>query len=296
MRKISFHDQISKNIKYSVFLVIIIFSILMILVYFISLMFIPEMSIIIMIMAFIMMILYTYSSYMYGEQIILRVTAAKPADPNRHVYLINVVEGLSIAAGIPTPKVYLIESDEMNAFATGRDPQHSSIVVTTGLLKNLKRDELEGVIGHEISHIANYDIRFATLVAVLVGMIAIVSDALLRLCWYSPKSRDKEKKIGLLIPISILLAIFAPIFVRLVQLAISRRREFLADANSAKLTRYPIGLANALEKIMKFNKGNMKISEAVSHLFFVDPNKSPLDRLYATHLDIRERIRILRSM
>jgi heat shock protein HtpX len=185
----------------------------------------------------------------------------------------------------------------MNAFATGKNPQHASIAVTTGLLENLKRDELEGVIGHEMSHIRNYDIRFATYIAVLVGLVAILSDLLMRSFWYGGRrNRDEEKGFGLLIIVGLILAIFAPIIVRLVQFAVSRRREFLADASSAELTRYPEGLASALEKIMKVNEGKMKVSEAVSHLFFVDPKRSALDSLYATHPSIKERIKILRSM
>jgi heat shock protein HtpX len=185
----------------------------------------------------------------------------------------------------------------MNAFATGKDPNHASIAVTTGLLENLKRDELEGVIGHEMSHVRNYDIRFATYIAVLVGLVAILSDLLMRSFWYGGGRRDKEEKgFGLLIIVGLILAIFAPIIVRLVQFAVSRRREFLADASSAELTRYPEGLASALEKIMKVNEGKMKVSEAVSHLFFVDPKRSALDSLYATHPPIKERIKILRSM
>ncbi|MBU5687932.1 MAG: M48 family metalloprotease, partial [Candidatus Aenigmarchaeota archaeon] len=156
----------------------------------------------------------------------------------------------------------------------------------------LNRDELSGVIGHEISHIANYDIRFSMLVATLVGLVVLLSDMFLRSLKYS----DSKKNNGILIIIGLLFAIIAPIIVRLVQLAISRKREYLADATSAKLTRYPEGLASALEKIMKNNKGNLHVSEAVSHLFFVDPKSTNLDSLFATHPPIEERIRILRSM
>jgi len=296
MEKISFQDQISKNKGGSILLLIIVFSILTGLIYIISVFFVPEVSIFFLIFALVLIFIYIYGSYNYGDKIVLKATNAKPADERKHAHLINVVEGLSIAAGIPKPKIYVIESDEMNAFATGRDPEHASIAVTTGLLKNLKRDELEGVIGHEMSHIKNYDIRFAMLVAVVVGLVAIISDMLLRSWRYGIKSDREDKRFGIFILVGFLLAIFAPIVVRLVQFAISRRREFLADASSVELTRYPTSLANALEKIMKFNKGNMKVSEAVSHLFFVDPNRSPLDSLYATHPPIEERIKILRSM
>jgi heat shock protein HtpX len=300
MEKISFYDQISKNKRDSVLLGILVFSFLIGLVYVIAEILTPGFSFGFLTFAGIIIILYSYASYNYGDKVVLAATKARPIKENdrRYTHLVNVVEGLSIAAGIPKPKIYVIESEEMNAFATGKDPKNASIAVTTGLLNNLKRDELEGVIGHEMSHIRNYDIRFATYIAVLVGLVAILSDLLVRSFWYGGgrREREEEKGFGLLIIVGLILAIFAPIIVRLVQFAISRRREFLADASSTELTRYPEGLASALEKIMKVNEGKMKISEAVSHLFFVDPNKSALDSLYATHPPIKERIKILRSM
>jgi heat shock protein HtpX len=300
MEKISFYDQISKNKRDSVLLGILVFSFLIGLVYVIGTILTPGFSFGFLTFAGIIIILYSYASYNYGDKVVLAATKARPIKENdrRYTHLANVVEGLSIAAGIPKPKIYVIDSEEMNAFATGKDPKNASIAVTTGLLNNLKRDELEGVIGHEMSHIRNYDIRFATYIAVLVGLVAILSDLLMRSFWYGGgrREREEEKGFGLLIIVGLILAIFAPIIVRIVQFAISRRREFLADASSTELTRYPEGLASALEKIMKVNEGKMKISEAVSHLFFVDPNKSALDSLYATHPPIKERIKILRSM
>jgi len=300
MERISFHDQIVKNKRNSVLLGIIAFSFLIGLVYVISQILAPALSLIFLIFAGIIMVVYTWASYMYGDRVVLAATKAKPIreDDRRYIHLVNAVEGLSIAAGTPKPKIYVIESDEINAYATGRDPQHSSIAVTTGLLKNLKRDEIEGVIGHELSHIRNYDIRFATFIAVLVGLVAILSDLLLRTFRYSSgrRDRDRDGSFGLLILVGFILAIFAPIIVRLIQFAISRKREFLADSSSVELTRYPEGLASALEKISKINRGKLKVSEAVSHLFFADPNKSPLDSLYATHPPLEERVKILRSM
>ena len=298
MKKTSFYDEIARNKMNSVLLAILIFSFLIGLVYIISQIFAPELSIVFLIFAGIFMLIYTYGSYMYGDGIVLAATKAKliNEDDRKYTHLINVVDGLSIAAGIPKPKIYVMESDEINAYATGRDPQHSSVAVTAGLLKNLKRDEIEGVIGHEFSHIRNYDIRFATFIAVFVGLIAILSDMFRRTLWFGSGRRDNRDRGGLLLIIGIILAIFAPIIVRLVQLAISRRREYLADASSAQLTRYPEGLASALEKIKNINGGKMKVSEAVSHLFFTDPNKSGLDSLYATHPPLEKRIEILRSM
>ena len=301
--RVSFYNQIAKNKRKSVVLGIFVFFILAALVYVIALIFAPGFSIGILTFAGILIIVYAWGTYQYGDRIVLAATKAKEVseDDTTYVHLMNVVDGLSIAAGIPRPKVYIIESNEMNAFATGKDPKHASVAVTTALLQNLKRDELEGVIGHEMSHIANYDIRFATLVAIMVGLIAILSDILLRSFWFGGRGvsrggRDKGGGEGILILIGFVLAIFAPIIVRLVQLAVSRKREYLADASSAKLTRYPEGLASALEKLKANNKGNMPVSEAVSHLFFVDPKRSALDVLYATHPPIDERIRILRAM
>lgn len=300
MEKVNIFDQIAKNKRNSIFLAILVFVILSSLVYLIAFIFVPELAFIIAIFAFVVIIVHIYYSYNYGDRIVLKAVKAKPADERKHRYLIDTVEGLAIAAGIPKPKVYVIENDEMNAFATGKDPQHASIAVTTGLLKNLKRDELEGVIGHEMSHIRNYDIRFAMTVAVLVGLAAIISYMFLRSLRYGGirGSRDGKGKGYLLIMliIAVIFAIVAPIATRLVQAAISRRREFMADAGGAQLTRYPEGLASALEKIKSYNKGKMNVSEAVSHIFFIDPNKSPLDELFATHPPVDKRIKTLRAM
>ncbi len=296
MKRISFHDQIAKNKRNSVLLGVLVFSFLVVFIYVMGQIFVPELSIVFLIFSMVIVFVYTYGSYNYGDRVVLAATKAKPVKEGdrRYIHLINAVEGLSIAGGIPKPKIYVIESDDINAFATGKDPEHASVAVTTGLLKNLKRDEIEGVIGHELSHIKNYDIRFATLVAVLVGLVAIISHMFLRTFRFGGK-KDGDKG-GMLILVGLILAIFAPIIVRLVQFAISRKREFLADASSVKLTRYPAGLASALEKIMRVNTGKMKVSEAVSHLFFADPNKSSLDSLYATHPPIKERIKVLKSM
>ncbi len=293
MPKLSFHEEIVRNNRKSILLSLLVFITLISIIYFIGYILDPALSAFFLIFGIIFTLIYSYSSWMYGDKIVLAATNATPAIGREYLQLNNVVEELSIAAGIPKPKVYIIKSDEMNAFATGRDPEHASIAITTGLLEKLNRGELAGVVGHELSHIGNYDIRFSMIVAVMVGLVAILSDMFLRSLKYSKSDNNKS---GLLILIGVLLAIIAPIVVRLVQLAVSRKREFLADASSAKLTRYPKGLADALEKIMKNNKGKMHVSEAVSHLFFVDPNRNPLDNLFATHPPIQKRIEILRSM
>lgn len=294
MGRISFHEEIEKNKRKSLFLVFIVFSFLLLTFYIISLFFDPFYRWSLILFGVIFSVVYIIIGWENGDKIILESVNAKEVVGERYLQLNNVVEEMSIAAGIPKPKVYIIESGEMNAFATGKDPEHSSIVVTKGLVEKLNRDELSGVIGHEIAHIANYDIRFSMLVATLVGMVVILSDMFLRSLKYA--DHRSERKSGLLILLGLIFALLAPVAVRLVQLAISRRREFLADATSAKLTRYPEGLASALEKIMKHNKGTMEVSEGVSHLFFVDPKRSYVDSLFSTHPPIEERIRILRSM
>ena len=298
MAKNSFRDEISNNKRSSLLLAIVVSLILFFLIYFIIFFLVPELVLIAVPLSVISIFIYTYSSYRFGDSVVLSSTNAKPADGREYQYLRDTVEGLSIASGIPPPKVYIIESGDLNAFATGRNPENASIVVTTGLVQSLNRQELEGVIAHEISHIKNRDILFMTLVAVLVGLAAIVSHLILRSFWFGARRnrRDKGGATLLLIIVGIILAIFAPIVVRLVQFAISRKREYLADASGVDVTRYPEGLASALEKIASKNRGRMKVSEAVSHLFFVDPKRSSLDSLFATHPPIKERIKRLRAM
>ncbi|MCW3997070.1 MAG: M48 family metallopeptidase [Candidatus Bathyarchaeota archaeon] len=294
----SFADEIAKNKRSSLFLAIVVSLILFFLVYFIIFFLLPELVLVALPISVILIVVYTYSSYRFGDRVVLSATNAKLAQGREYQYLRDVVEGLSIASGIPAPKIYVVESEDLNAFATGRNPQNASIAVTSGLVRSLNRQELEGVIAHEISHVKNRDILFMTLVAVLVGLAAIVSHLILRSMWFGGRrdSRDRGGIMWLLIIVGIILAIFAPIVVRLVQFAISRKREYLADASGVGVTRYPEGLASALEKIGSVNRGKMKVSEALSHLFFVDPKKSSLDSLFATHPPIGERIKRLRAM
>jgi heat shock protein HtpX len=243
--------------------------------------------------------IYTWSSYQYGDRVVLMSTNAQPAEGPRYIYLNDTVEGLSIAAGIPKPDVYVMPSSELNAYATGKNPEHASIAVTQGLLDNLDRQELEGVIAHEISHIRNRDVQFMTLVAVLVGIAGILSHMILRSWRYGGRRRSDRKNGSidvLILGVGFLLAILAPILSRLVQMAVSRSREYLADASAAEMTRYPDGLADALEKLSKHNRGDMKVSESVSHMFISDPNRTALDALYSTHPPIEERIKRLREM
>ncbi len=296
MEKTSFYDQISKNKRDSILLIIALFFIIAVVVYTLSEIYAPGSGLVILIIALVLTLVYTLLSYYYGDWVVRKSVNAREPNPKENAYLINTVEGLAIAAGVPTPKIYIMDSPEMNAFAAGRDPQHSSITVTTALLQNLNRSELEGVIGHEMSHIRNYDIRFATLVAVLVGLVAIIAELFLRNLWWGGRGRDDRRDMGWLILVGILISVIAMVFSKIVQAMISRRREYLADASSAQLTRYPEGLASALEKISKVNEGKSIGSGAIAHIFFVDPFKSPLDALFDTHPPIKERIKILREM
>lgn len=303
MQRLSFQDEIAKNKRNSILLIISAAAVIVGLVYFFAYIFAPSYLLFILPFSVIFILIYIYGDYMYGDSIVLAATHAKPAEGREHQYLRDTVEGLSIAAGIPQPKIYVMQSDEINAFATGRDPQHASVAVTTGALNNLNRQELEGVLAHEISHVRNRDILFATLIAVVVGLAAILSQIILRSFLYGgARGRSDERRGGgglpivIIIIIGLILAIIAPLLVRLIQFAMSRRREYLADASGAELTRYPEGLASALEKIMKKNQSNMDVSEAVSHLFFADPRRTSLDSLFDTHPPLAERVRRLRAM
>ncbi len=243
-----------------------------------------------------------WSSYYYSDRFVLAISGARPVEKAEFPYLYNVVEGLTIAAGIPKPKLYVIDSPALNAFATGRDPEHSAIAVTSGLLKKLDRLELEGVIAHEMSHIKNYDIRLGTLAVVMVGIIAFLSDWLMRsFLWggFNDDNRDRGALGPILVIIGLIMAILAPLIAQIIRLAISREREFLADASGALLTRYPEGLANALEKISQESVPLRTANNATAHLFIVNPFKNfgrRISSLFDTHPPIEERIKRLREM
>jgi heat shock protein HtpX len=290
----NFFDEIRKNKIKSVLLIFLVIPVFILLAYAIALVYNPAMTFLFITLASLIAIFQILISYYKGDKLVLKITGAKPATKPRYTRLINIVEGLSIAAGIPAPKVYVIESPDINAFATGRDPKHASIAVTTGAIEKLNKEELEGVIGHELSHIKNYDIRFMTLVSVLIGLVVIISNMFLRSLWFRDRDRDRDS--GIFLVIGLALAIIAPIAVKLIQLAISRKREFLADASSAQLTRYPEGLASALEKIKMYNEGKLEVSDAVAPLFIAEPKKRWYTNLFSTHPTIEERIKRLREM
>ncbi len=298
MERISFYDQIASNNRKSVILMIIVFLVFILLGYVISLIVDPGYFFIIMIMSIIISLLYITFSYYNADKIALASVRAKPADENRYREYHNIIEGLCLASGIPKPKLYIMENENINAFASGRNPEHAVVCVTTGALRKLNKQELEGVLAHELGHVANYDIRFMTLTAVIVGMIAIVSEIFLRSLFFKNMGNDREKGNAILILIGIVLAILAPVFVQLVQLSISRKREYTADASAVKFVRSPTGLISALKKIEKESQTieSKKIPKAVAPLFISDPFKKRLQEAFSTHPPINKRIEILERM
>ncbi len=237
------------------------------------------------------------TSYWYSDKIALRLNGAKQIKREENIDLWNTVENLAMTAGLPMPKLYIIEDNAPNAFATGRNKEHAVVAVTTGLLTLLNKTELEGVIAHELSHIGNKDILLSTVVVVLVGFVSIVADMFMRSLFWG-RGRD-NKGAGLLIILGIILSILAPIFATLIQLAISRKREFLADASGALLTRYPEGLASALTKISAYSGPMTRANTATAHLFISNPfgNKAgvgkKLSNLFGTHPPTEARVQAL---
>jgi heat shock protein HtpX len=254
--------------------------------------------------ALILAVILSWSSYYYSDQIVLSLSHARPATREERAFLVNTVEGLALAAGIPMPRPYIIDDTAPNAFATGRDPAHAAIVVTTGLLEKLNRLELEGVVAHEMSHIGNYDIRFMMLVSVLVGVVAMLSDWMRRWLWWGGGRRRSSSSgggnAGLILAIAgLVLMILAPFIASLMRLALSRSREYLADATGAKLTRYPAGLADALEKIDADREPLEVANKATAHLYIANPLKEhggALNSLFSTHPPIADRVARLRKM
>jgi heat shock protein HtpX len=256
----------------------------------------------------------SWGSYFASDRIALSMSRAQPADPHEYLQLHNVVEGLSIAAGIPKPRVFVVRDDAPNAFATGRNPEHAAVAVTTGLLAKMKRDELEGVIAHELSHIQNRDTLVMTLAVTLVGVVVLLADFFLRAMWWGGSSRD-DRGGGLGAPIALLglaLMVLAPFFAQMLQFAISRQREFLADADAINFTRYPPGLISALEKLRDDQTVVRTASKATAHLWIESPiaraageggkgrrsSKSGawLNRMFDTHPPLDDRIQALKTI
>lgn len=241
----------------------------------------------------------TAISYFQGDKIALWSTGAKPIAKEDNAYVYRLIENLAITNGTPTPKIYIIEDSAINAFATGRKPEMASIAVTRGAIEKLTNEELEGVLAHELSHVKNYDIRFMTLVAVLVGAIAILSNIFLRSRWLPRRNNDREggNIAAIFMIVGIVLAILSPLIAELIKLAISRRREYLADASGSLLTRYPEGLARALEKIAAQNQPMKNANSATAHLFIANPfSGKKISSLFSTHPPVEDRIKKLREM
>lgn len=243
--------------------------------------------------------LMSIGSYYYSDKLVLATSGARPATKHEFPKFYRIVENLSIGSGLPMPKVYVINDQSPNAFATGRDPKHAVVASTTGLLNMMTEAELEGVIAHELSHIKNYDIRLAGVVAVLVGFVAILSDLFIRATFF--RDSDDNRGNAIFLVIAIILAILSPIAALLIQTAVSRKREFLADASGVLLTRYPEGLAQALEKLKNDHTPPRSASNATAHLFIENPFdnkkvKNFFTGLFNTHPPLEERIKILRSM
>lgn len=245
----------------------------------------------------------SFVSYWYSDKIVLSMSKAKEVDHDSNRELYHLVENLCITAGLPVPKIYIIDDSAPNAFATGRDPEHAVVAVTSGLLQKLDRSELEGVIAHELSHIGNRDILLATLVTVLVGMIVLLADWFTRMAFFGKRdSEGKGQLQGIIMIVAIILAILAPLFAQLMQMAISRKREFAADADGALLTRYPEGLARALEKISADQEPLEVANRATAHLYIASPFKAGgrrpglFARAFSTHPPVQDRINKLRGL
>lgn len=295
------YDQISANKRRTALLIVVFFALVIAIGYVFGQAF--DVGYGGVLVAFVVAVVMTWGSYWYSDRIVLTLSRARPVDRETEPYLVNAIEGLAIAAGLPVPRAYVIDDPAPNAFATGRDPEHAAIAVTTGLLHKLDRLELEGVIAHELSHVKNRDTLVQTLAAVLAGTVVLASDWMLRsLWWRGGRRRDGEGggQLQLLfLLLGLALAVLAPIFATLIQMAISRQREYLADANAALLTRYPAGLASALRKIAADTNRLRVANKATEPLYIYNPLRDyggALNALFNTHPPIEERIRRLEAM
>jgi heat shock protein HtpX len=249
----------------------------------------------------------SWTSYRYGDRIVLRTSRARPVTHEEEPRLHNVVEGLALAAGLPKPAVYIVPEQAPNAFATGRDPEHASIAVTQGLLDMMNRVELEGVIGHEMSHVRDRDILLGTVVATLVGVVVLLAEFMLRWFWWGGMGGRRNNDGGnqgnaIQFAVGLALAVLAPFFAQIIKMTMSRRREYLADAEGAMLTRYPPGLASALRKVAGDHTPMLTANNATAHLWLNQPSRTPgeenhwWDNLFSTHPPIEDRIRRLEEM
>lgn len=286
------YSQIAANKRKTIFLIIIFMAVISLLAWIFSLFVThgePSVTIGVIVGAFI----YATIAYFVSSRAALALNRAKPIAKKDNARLYRIVENLSITDGLPMPEVYIIDDPSPNAFATGRDPQHASVAVTSGLLAMMTDTELEGVVAHELGHVKNYDIRVAMIVFGLVAAISLIADILLRLTWFS----DDDDRSGVMLLVGIAAAILAPIIAVMIQMAVSRKREFLADATGALTTRYPEGLASALQKIEQSGSAMKHQNASTAHLFFASPLKGrSLNNIFSTHPPIDQRIARLKQM
>jgi heat shock protein HtpX len=303
----TFYDQIGANRRNSVLLALAVVAILGVLGLFLgwSVTGDPSAALPSTVGAIALGVAASLFSYFLGDSLVLTVSGAKEVTAQTHPQLFNVVQEMALAANVPMPRVYLIDDTAPNAFATGRDPKHASVAITIGLLQKLDREELQGVMAHELSHVRNFDIRFSLMVGVLVGSIALLADFFLRFTFWGGGSRSRSRDSGggglqaLILVVALALAVLAPIMARLVQMAISRQREYLADASAVELTRNPVGLQQALAKIALDKEPLEVANRATQHLYFENPIKHADARsgsLFSTHPPVVERINRLRAL
>ena len=256
----------------------------------------------ILVFAVLLSTIMSIASYWWSDQIVIRSTGARLLPDTEAPDLHNIIENLAITAGLPKPKVYIVNTAQPNAFATGRDPEHAVVAVTTGLLERMNRSELEGILAHELSHVGNRDMLVSTVVVVLVGVIQLLSDMFLRSMWWGGGNRGRGQAQAIFMLVGIVLSLLAPFAALLIQLAVSRKREYLADASGALLTRYPGVLTCALKKLAAYNTQMRQANHATAHLWLDDPYQGKKNtvswfaKLFMTHPPIEERIRVLRGI
>lgn len=294
-------ETIKKNKRESLFIVSIFIVAITLIIYYICMAL--DMGPISIVIALVFSIVSAWSSYYYSDQIVLKLNNARPATREENLQLVNILDSLVVASGLnSTPALYVMDDPQPNAFATGRDPEHSAICVTTGLLEKLDYYELEGVIGHELGHIKNYDIRLSAIVTVMVGFVVMLSDMFSRYMFFGNRRRSRDDGNGnaILMLIGLIFLILSPIFGKLMQLAISRKREFMADATSVQFTRNPEGLISALEKISSDPNELKNANTSTAHMFISNPfkedTKKKFANLFSTHPSTEDRIEALKSL
>ena len=294
-------QDIKRNKRESWFIVFAFVLVITLIIYYICMAL--DLGTISIFIALIFSITSAWSSYYYSDKIVLKLNKARPATKEEDLQLVNILDALIVAAGLPNkPALYVVDDPQPNAFATGRDPEHSVICVTTGLLEKLEYYELEGVVGHELAHIKNYDIRLSAIVTVMVGFVVMISDLFSRaLFWGGTRDRDNDNKgNGILMLIGLIFLILSPIFGKLMQLAISRKREYMADATAVQFTRNPDGLISALEKISGDPNELKTANNSTSHMYIVNPfrnnGKKKSTNVWSTHPSLEDRIQALKNL